>query len=288
MCIYLFYQYRKRRRTRIARAAQTQPNQPTQTKQNTPCEHQLAGAAAKANDGVLDTANSGLEVREVGVGPCGPKHCPECRAEKKRATIYRWKVTIALVVPNIMAAMDMTIIATALPTIASHFCKSVTQYNQVRSLLIAPTAALAQLNWIVTAFTLASTSSIPLYGQIADVFGRHSVLQASIFFILIGSALAAGAQAWAMFLLGRALQGLGFAGLQTVTRVILSDKVSLKDTSTNNTLFTLFVGLGFGTGPVVGGYLTKVCLFIAIFVTLADFPGELAMVFHYQRAHCRP
>jgi MFS family permease len=100
--------------------------------------------------------------------------------------------------------------------------------------------------------------SIPLYGQISDVFGRHTVLQAAIFFILIGSALAAGAQAWAMLLVGRALQGLGFAGLQTVTKVILSDKVSLKDTSFNNTLFTFLNGASFSVGPVIGGYLTRV------------------------------
>lgn len=123
-------------------------------------------------------------------------------------------------------------------------------------------AALAQFNWIVTAFTLASTSSIPLYGQIADVFGRHSVIQASIFFVLIGSALAASAQAWAMLLVGRALQGLGFAGLQTVTKVILSDKVSLKQNASNNTLFAFLNGLSFGAGPVIGGYLTKVGLLL--------------------------
>jgi MFS family permease len=105
---------------------------------------------------------------------------------------------------------------------------------------------------------LASTSSIPLYGQISDVFGRHSVLQASILFILIGSALAASAQAWAMLLVGRALQGLGFAGLQTVTKVILSDKVSLKDTSLTNTLFTLLNGISFAVGPAIGGYLARV------------------------------
>ena len=63
-----------------------------------------------------------------------------------------------------------------------------------------------------------------------------------------------------MLLLGRALQGLGFAGLQTATKVILSDKVSLKDASSNNTLFTLLNGLAFGAGPVIGGYLTRVRL----------------------------
>jgi MFS family permease len=117
---------------------------------------------------------------------------------------------------------------------------------------------LTQFNWIVTAFTLTSTSSMLLYGQIADVFGRHYVIQVSIFFVLIGSILGAGAQAWAMLLLGRALQGLGFAGLDIVTKTILSDKVSLKENSKNNTIFTLLNGLSFGVGPVIGGYLTKV------------------------------
>ena len=61
-----------------------------------------------------------------------------------------------------------------------------------------------------------------------------------------------------MLLVGRALQGLGFAGLQTITKVILSDKVSLKDTSFNNTLFTFLNGASFSVGPVIGGYLTRV------------------------------
>ena len=101
-----------------------------------------------------------------------------------------------------------------------------------------------------------------LFGQLADVFGRHSVIQASIFFVLIGSALGAGSQVWAMLLLGRAFQGLGFAGLGVVTKIVLSDKVSLKENATNNTLFALLSGLSVGVGPVIGGYLTKVCLLL--------------------------
>jgi MFS family permease len=61
-----------------------------------------------------------------------------------------------------------------------------------------------------------------------------------------------------MLLVGRALQGLGFAGLQTVTKVILSDKVSLKGISLNNTLFAFLNGASFSVGPVIGGYLTRV------------------------------
>jgi MFS family permease len=119
---------------------------------------------------------------------------------------------------------------------------------------------LTQFNWIITAFTLTSTSSILLYGQISDVFGRHTVIQASIGFVLIGSVLGAGAQVWPMLLLGRAFQGLGFSGLGTVTKIILSDKVSLKENSKNNTIFALLNGFSVGVGPVIGGYLAKVCL----------------------------
>jgi MFS family permease len=127
------------------------------------------------------------------------------------------------------------------------------------SLLTAPTDKLNQFNWIVNAFTLASTSSVLCYGQISDVFGRHTVIQAAILFVLIGSVLGAGAQAWPMLLLGRGFQGLGFSGLTVVTRLILSDKVSLRENAKNNTLFNLLNGIAIGVGPVIGGYLTKVC-----------------------------
>jgi MFS family permease len=126
-------------------------------------------------------------------------------------------------------------------------------------LLTAPTDKLNQFNWIVNAFTLASTSSVLCYGQISDVFGRHTVIQAAILFVLIGSVLGAGAQAWPMLLLGRGFQGLGFSGLTVVTRLILSDKVSLRENAKNNTLFNLLNGIAIGVGPVIGGYLTKVC-----------------------------
>ncbi len=84
------------------------------------------------------------------------------------------------------------------------------------------------------------------------------MIQAAILFVLIGSVLGAGAQAWPMLLLGRGFQGLGFSGLGVVTRLILSDKVSLRENSKNNTLFNLLNGIAMGVGPVVGGYLTKV------------------------------
>ncbi|KAL7796181.1 major facilitator superfamily domain-containing protein [Trichoderma afarasin] len=151
---------------------------------------------------------------------------------------YRIKLIAGLVLPYFLASLDLTVVATALPFIASHFDK------------------FDQLNWIVTAYTLTSTAFIPFYGQFADVFGRHISLQVAIFFTVIGSVLCAAAQSWGMLLLGRALQGLSSAGLNSIILVILADKVTLEENAKNNTLFTIVSGSTYAIGPLIGGYLT--------------------------------
>ncbi|KAL6832215.1 major facilitator superfamily domain-containing protein [Trichoderma camerunense] len=157
------------------------------------------------------------------------------RSNKRK---YRIKLIAGLVLPYFLASLDLTVVATALPFIASHFDK------------------FDQLNWIVTAYTLTSTAFIPFYGQFADVFGRHISLQVAIFFTVIGSVLCAAAQSWGMLLLGRALQGLSSAGLNSIILVILADKVTLEENAKNNTLFTIVSGSTYAIGPLIGGYLT--------------------------------
>ncbi len=88
------------------------------------CEHQLAttnGINGTNGDALLHEKGSKSEVQQIPDGERGRKHCPECAAEKKRARTYRRKLIFSLMVPNMMASMDITIVATALPTIASHF-----------------------------------------------------------------------------------------------------------------------------------------------------------------------
>ncbi|KAI9732875.1 MAG: hypothetical protein M1834_003815 [Cirrosporium novae-zelandiae] len=170
--------------------------------------------------------------------PDASDSCLQCEADKRRRRIYRWKLIGGLMLPYFLASVDTTIVATALTTIASHFNK------------------LNQLNWIVTAYTLTSTSFIPAFGQISDVFGRHTALQLSMFCMLIGSVLCAAAQAWGMLLLGRALQGLGAAGIMNLIKIVLSDNVNLEDNAKNNTIFGLIAGISYSIGPVIGGYLT--------------------------------
>ncbi|KAI9682144.1 MAG: hypothetical protein M1817_000198 [Caeruleum heppii] len=138
-----------------------------------------------------------------------------------------------------MSSLDLTITATAVPYIASHFDK------------------LNQLNWIVTAFSLTASAFIPAFGLLADVFGRHVSLQTSLLFLLVGSALCAGARTFPMLLFGRALQGISQAGITVLVKIVLADKVSLKDNAKNSTWYAAMSGLTWAVGPVIGGYLTR-------------------------------
>ncbi|KAB8262034.1 major facilitator superfamily domain-containing protein [Aspergillus pseudonomiae] len=182
--------------------------------------------------------------------PKSDEKCQVCKKQKHDARVYRWKLIAGLCLPFILATLDLTIVATALPSIASHF----NEFDE--------------LNWIVTAFTLTSTTFIPMFGQFADVFGRGETLHLSLFLMIIGSVLCAAAQTWGMLLLGRALQGVSDAGLMNVVMIILSDKVSLKESAKTKSLFTLVGGIGYAVGPLVGGYLTdanwRYCFVISI------------------------
>jgi hypothetical protein len=117
MCIYIFHQLRKWGRNRKAPEVPPKSEERRKAKQRPLCEHQLADATRTNSDGV-----SGSH-KQPDTKEHGSEQCSICRAEQRRATIYRWKVLVSLLVPNIMASMDLTIIATALPTIASHFCE---------------------------------------------------------------------------------------------------------------------------------------------------------------------
>lgn len=116
-----------------------------------------------------------------------------------------------------------------------------------------------QLNWIISAFNLTSAAFIPFWAQIADIFGRHITFHAAIITITIGSAICTGAptSSFGVLLLGRGIQGVGAAGVNICVRIILADRVSLKDYALNWTVFLLISGVFTSIGPVIGGYLTE-------------------------------
>lgn len=163
--------------------------------------------------------------------------CDTCKSERRAQLKYRWKIILGLFLPFAISALDVTIIASALPWIADDF-------NQ-----------LAQLNWIISAFNLIAAAFIPFWGQMADIFGRHASIQGCMIVAIIGGALCTGSptNAFPMLLLGRALQGIGCAGISVVVRAIVADKVSLKEDAKNWSIFSLVGGVSFAVGPIIGG-----------------------------------
>lgn len=115
------------------------------------------------------------------------------------------------------------------------------------------------MNWIISAFNLCSATFIPFWGQIVDIFGRTVTLEATLILMMIGSALcvAAPLNTFPVFILGRALQGLSVSGINVCTRVIMADKVTLKENAKNNSIFALFAGASYAVGPLIGGFLTN-------------------------------
>lgn len=206
-------------------------------------ERRLRNASA---DGIASGAAEGGPA-EGDIGATSSSETPpaktaEEKAEEKRRRVYRWKVVGGLVAPYALQALDLTIVASALPFIALEF-------NEV-----------AQLNWIISVFNLTSAAFLPFWAQMIDIFGRFPVVLSTIGLIAVGSAISTGAptDAFPVLLLGRALQGVGAAGVDISVRTILADRVSLADFSLNWTLFAVLSAISFSLGPVIGGYLTQV------------------------------
>ncbi|CAO3444278.1 Uncharacterized MFS-type transporter [Azospirillum argentinense] len=139
----------------------------------------------------------------------------------------------------LMAAMDQTIVATALPTMAHDL------------------GSLENLPWVVTAYLLASTSTTPIYGKLSDLYGRKRVLQVAIFLFLIGSVLCALAQSMGQLILFRGIQGLGGGGLMALAFTIIGDVVAPRERGRYQGYIGGIFALSSVAGPLLGGIFTE-------------------------------
>ena len=139
----------------------------------------------------------------------------------------------------LLAALDQTIVSTALPTIVGEL------------------GGLEKLSWVVTAYMLSSTVVVPLYGKFGDLFGRKRVLQIAIVIFLLGSALCGLAQNMTQLILMRALQGLGGGGLMVVSMAAVADVIPPADRGRYQGLFGGVFGLATVVGPLIGGFLVQ-------------------------------
>src|SRR5271165_6593531 len=178
----------------------------------------------------------------------------------------------ALLLGMFLAALDQTIVSTALPTI------------------VADLHGASHLAWVVVAYLLAATVSTPLWGKLGDQYGRKFFFQAAIVIFLCGSALSGLSRSMFELIAFRAVQGLGGGGLIIGAQAIVGDIVSPRERGRYMGLFGAMFGVATVLGPLLGGffvdYLSWQWVFyinlpigvLALFVTTAQLPGHLKKV----------
>ena len=179
----------------------------------------------------------------------------------------------ALMLVILLASLDQTIVATALPTI------------------VGDLGGLQHLSWVVTAYLLASTVTGPIYGKLGDLYGRKVVLQTAIVIFLVGSALCGIAQGMTELIVFRALQGLGAGGLMVTTIAVVGDIIPPRDRGKYQGLFGAVFGVSTVIGPLLGGFFVDNLSWRWIFYVNLPL-GALALfvigvVFHSRAEHVR-
>jgi len=144
-----------------------------------------------------------------------------------------------LMLAMLLAALDQTIVGTALPTIVGEL------------------GGMGHYSWVVTAYLLASTASTPLYGKLSDLYGRRPVLLFAIVTFLLGSLAAGLSQNMTQLIIFRGVQGLGAGGLMTLAFTIISDVVPPRERGRYQGFFGAVFGVASVAGPLVGGYFAE-------------------------------
>src|SRR5262245_38427268 len=135
-----------------------------------------------------------------------------------------------------LAALDQTVVSTALPT------------------MVGDLGGLSYLSWVVTAYLLTSTVAGPLYGKFGDLYGRKIVLQVAIAVFLVGSALCGIAQNMLQLIVFRALEGVGGGGLIVITLAVIGDLIPPRERGRYQGFFGAVFGVATIVGPLVGGF----------------------------------
>ncbi|GES57546.1 MFS drug transporter [Aspergillus terreus] len=148
-------------------------------------------------------------------------------------------VMFALCMVLFLAALDMTIVSTALPTMAAHFHASESGYS-----------------WMASAYMLANAACVPLWGKISDIWGRKPIILLANAVFLVASLICALAVNLPMILAGRALQGIGGGGIIVLANISVSDLFSVRERGMYYGLFGTTWAIAGALGPIIGGAFT--------------------------------
>ena len=147
-------------------------------------------------------------------------------------------VFAAVLTGMFLSALDQTIVSTSLPTIVGEL------------------GGLQHLSWVITAYLLTSTASMPLYGKLSDIYGRKLLFQAAIGIFLAGSLLSGAAQSMEQLIIFRGIQGIGAGGIMTMAQAIIGDIVSPRERGRYTGYMGGVFALSSVLGPLLGGLFT--------------------------------
>jgi EmrB/QacA subfamily drug resistance transporter len=148
-------------------------------------------------------------------------------------------ILMSLMLTMFLAALDQTIVATALPTIGRQF-QDVTN-----------------LSWVITAYLLASTAVAPVFGTLSDIYGRRAMIITALSLFIAGSVLCALAPNMPVLILARGLQGLGGGGILPIVQTVIADVVTPRERGQYQAYFSaVWVAAGIG-GPIIGGVFAE-------------------------------
>jgi EmrB/QacA subfamily drug resistance transporter len=148
-------------------------------------------------------------------------------------------ILTSLMLTMFLAALDQTIVATALPTIGRQF------------------QDVSNLSWVITAYLLASTAVAPVFGTLSDIYGRRAMIIAALSLFVAGSILCALAPNMPMLIVARGLQGLGGGGIMPIVQTVISDVVTARERGQYQAYFSGVWMVAGIVGPVIGGVFAE-------------------------------
>ena len=168
-------------------------------------------------------------------------------------------VTVGIMLSLFLASMESTVVATAMPTIVGQL------------------GGLENYSWVFSAFMLTSTTTVPLYGKLSDIYGRRKLYVFAMALFLIGSVLCGMATTLTHLILARALQGIGAGGIMPLAFILIGEMFSLEQRSKMQGVFSGVWGVSSVAGPLLGGFIVDQLSWHWIFY-INVFPGLIAGV----------
>jgi EmrB/QacA subfamily drug resistance transporter len=168
-------------------------------------------------------------------------------------------VTLGIMFGLFMASMEATVIATAMPTIVGQL------------------GGLEIYSWVFSAYMLASTTTVPIFGKLSDIYGRRPIYMISMAFFLVGSWLCGQADTMLQLVAFRAVQGLGAGGLMPLAFTIVGDLFTLEQRARMQGVFSGVWGVSSIVGPLLGGFLVDQVSWSWVFY-VNILPGSIAAV----------